>query len=95
MRLKRYDVITFTLNGKEHRGSALRYDPASGVIVAKVFGRTFRWEGGPPGEYLDSKDNLVPGKIGCGDSLWLVPFTAITNVESSRPYERKVVSPTA
>lgn len=81
MRLRKLDVITFNIDGTEHRGTALRYDPRSGVIVAKVFGRPFRWEGGPPGEYLDRRDNLVQGQIGYSDSLWLVPYTAITGIQ--------------
>ena len=77
-----YDIVTFTAeDGRTLRGSALRYDPRSGVVVVKVMGPAFRWEGGPLGEYLDRKGNLVPGKVGHEDSLWFIPATKITAIQ--------------
>lgn len=82
MKLRKLDVITWTdADGVERRGAAVRFDPKGGVIVAKVFGKPFRWEGGPPGESLDRRGNLIPGQVGYSDSLWIVPVGSVTGVQ--------------
>jgi hypothetical protein len=85
MKLQKNDLVTFKqANSKLTKGSAIRFDPRTAEIVVRVFGDPFHWEGGPPGEYLDSKDSLVQGQIGHSDSLWAVPMASVVNVESAK-----------
>lgn len=89
MRLHKNDVVEFrTADGAIKRGSAVRYDVRRGEIVVKVNGAAFRWEGGPPGEDLDAKGNLIPGQLSYADSLWIVPVASVLGITPAREYGR-------
>lgn len=81
MRLNRLDTVVFTSNGRPVHGSAIAFDPREGVVLCKVRGKPFRWEGGPGGEYLTVAGNLVLGKQAFSDSIFAVPVKDITDVK--------------